>query len=121
MAMFRPAATFSHESSEHKQRLAVSQSEGNEESSSVLHTTEVSKHRRSVKGLRLIAEQTLPGESEKKVPERRVTSPTGAETVTGGTGGIFRLFVLFFSSLKGSCVVNNTVAFIPTGDPLCVL
>lgn len=116
-----PSATFSHKSSKHKQLLAASQSEGNVESSSVLHTREVQTQEEFKRAPTHCRVNTRERESEKKVLVRRVTSLTAAETVTGvGEAFFTSLFFFFAPSLKGCCVVNNTVAFIHTGGPLCV-
>lgn len=114
-----PAVTISHKSYKHTQRLAVSQSEGNVESSSVLHTSG-KQTQEECKRTQTHRRVNTPAESE-KVLERRVTSLTGAEMVTGVLEAFFTSLFFFFPSLKGCCVVNNTVAFIHTGGPLCVL
>lgn len=102
---------------------------GSEESSSVLHTRG-RQTQEECKKAQTHCRVNTPGESEKKeVPERRVTSLTATETVTGVLEAFFTslFYFLFFSLLllpprwKGSCVVNNTVAFIHSGGPLCVL
>lgn len=86
-----PAATFSQKSPPNTNSCWLRASLRGMWNSAQHFTPEESKQRRSAEALRLTAKQTH--RQRVKVSERRVTSLTGAETVTGEPEAFFHLFV----------------------------
>lgn len=92
-----PAATFSHKGSKHKQPLAVSQSEGSEESSSVLHTRgEQTQGECKRAPTHCWVNTAGPSEKKKKKsPGEESDLADWCRDGHWGTGGSFYLFVPF--------------------------